>query len=152
MAEKKYTFTSMFKGNKEGTAVGYLEMWVTNELTLRDGNGKPVVGFAGATNNTHKELSYVTGVELPTGETTFIDVSAWEALAERIQKAKVRKGCLIGIGGVLKVEEYEGKKRLRLTANNFKVLVYPKTEQTETVPVGQTTSGPIEVSDDDLPF
>lgn len=149
MAEKKYTFISMFKGNKEGTAIGYMQGWLTADVVMR-GNDKSIAGFSIATNNTHKELSYVLGSEIPASETTFIDVSAWENVAERIQKAKVRKGCLIGIGGVLKEEEYEGKKRLRFTASTFQVLVYPKDK--EAVAAGQQNDKPVDVSDDDLPF
>lgn len=155
MAEKKYSFVGMHKGNTEGVAVGYLEGWVTRELETRVGGGKPVTNGSIALNNASKKLAYALATELPEGETTFVEITGWEQVSDRMEKA-VKKGCLVGVSGVLKIDEYEGKKRLRFTVQDFQIRVYPKNvaignANTENkVPVG--SGGPIEVADDDLPF
>lgn len=156
MAEKKYSFVGMHKGNKEGVAVGYLEGWVTRDLESRDGGGKPVTNSAIALNNVSKKLAYALATELPEGETTFVDIAGWEQVSERMNKV-IKKGALVGLSGVLKVEEYEGKKRLRFTVQDFQIRVYPKNNETNASTNTESkelvgSGGPIEVSDDDLPF
>lgn len=153
MAEKKrYTFTSLFKGNKEGTAVGYLEGWVSGEM--RDNEEKQVINFGIATHNTQNELSYTLGTEIPADNgTIFVRISAWEKVRERLLKAGVTKGCLVGFGGVLKTEEYDGKKRVVFTPNNFKVIHYADNKDGNVAPQKEAvTSGAPAPAKDDLPF
>lgn len=154
MVEKKYSFVGLHKGNVEGTAVGYMEGWTVRETELRGGNGKPVANTAIALNNATKKLAYALQTELPESESVFVDVAGWENVAERMKKA-IPKGALIGISGVLKTEEYEGKKRLRFTVYDFQIRVYPKNDNgssKQAEKVGAPAGGNIQVSDDDLPF
>ncbi|WP_214688528.1 MULTISPECIES: single-stranded DNA-binding protein [unclassified Exiguobacterium] len=154
MEKKRFTFGSLFKGQEEGTAVGYVEGWVTGDL--RDGTGeKPVTNFQIVTHNRAKEFNYALGTEAPVTEdgAVFLDVAAWEQLSGRIKTAGVRKNCLVGISGFFKVEEFDGKKRLKIVARDFKVVRYPNDgadapkKTAETVPA--SASAP---ADDDLPF
>lgn len=151
MAEKKqYSFVGLHKGNAVGQAVGYIEGWTVRETVLGDGNGKPVANTAIALNNVSKKLAYALQMELPEAESTFVDIAGWENVADRMMKV-VKKGALIGVSGVLKTEEYEGKIRLRFTVQDFKIVVYPKNEGTAKEPVG--AGAPAETkSEDDLPF
>ena len=155
MAEKKYSFAGLHKGNVVGTAVGYIEGWAVREVEVRDGKGKPVANTAIALNNASKKLAYALQTELPETESTFVDIAGWEQMSERMKKA-IKKGALVGVSGVLKVEEHEGKKRLRFTVQDFQIRVYPKdagnAETKVAVDAFSNGSGPIEVSDDDLPF
>lgn len=150
MAEKKqYSFVGMHKGNQVGTAVGYLEGWTVRETEKRDGNGKAVSNTAIALNNASKKLAYALQKDLPDAESIFVDIAGWEHVAERMEKV-VKKGSLVGVSGVLKSEEYEGKTRLKFTVQDFKIVVYPKNEGSSQAPVN--ADAPVEPKDDDLPF
>lgn len=157
MAEaKKYTFVGMHKGNTEGTAVGYLEGWVVRDAEKRDGNGKDVTNSALALNNVAKKLSYVLGQELPVTDSTFVEIAGWEQLAGRMEKV-VKKGNLIGVSGVLKTREYNGKTQLTFTVQDFKVVKFADSNshsqsQSSSNGSSQTNGQGIDVSDDDLPF
>lgn len=150
MAEKKYTFAGLHKGNVVGTAVGYVEGWVVRDVDMRyTPDGKPVTNTALALNNVSKKLAYALQMEIPEAESTFVDIAGWENVAERLQKV-VKKGALIGVSGALKTEEYEGKTRLRFTVQDFQIRVYPKNDSAPKEPVGAGASQ--EPKDDDLPF
>ena len=149
MAEKKYSFIGLHKGNAVGTAVGYIEGWTVRETEGRDGNGKRVANTAIALNNASKKLAYALQTEIPDSESIFVDIAGWEHVAERMEKV-VKKGALVGVSGVLKAEEYEGKTRLKFTVQDFKIVVYPKNDGAPKESVGAGASG--EPSGDDLPF
>lgn len=160
--QKQYSFAGMFKGQQVGTAVGYVEGWVTRDPETRDGNGKPVTNFSIAMNNANRKLGYALQTELPDTESIFLDCAGWERMSDRVSKV-IHKGQLVGLAGLLKVENYKDnngndRQRLRLTVNDFQIRYSGKNNNNaqNTQPTNnssyQEPSGKVDVTEDDLPF
>ena len=85
-------------------------------------------------------------------ETDFINCVIWRKSAENLSKY-TRKGSLIGVSGHLQVRNYENQQGQRVyvtevVIENFALLEHKKSSESSV----QNESGPIEVSDDELPF
>ena len=85
-------------------------------------------------------------------ETDFINCVIWRKSAENLSKY-TRKGSLIGVSGHLQVRNYENQQGQRVyvtevVIDNFALLEHKKSSESSV----QNESGPIEVSDDELPF
>lgn len=148
---KKFNFVGMHKGNTEGVAVGYLEGWVSKGAEAGTGDNK-VANAVIVANNVSKKLAYALGVELPESESNFIDIAGWDGVADRMLKV-VNKGHLVGVSGVLKTREYNGKTQLRFTVYDFTIQKYANSSNEQPANQGASqTDTPVDVSDDDLPF
>ena len=127
-----------------------------------DGNGKPVTNFSIAMNNANRKLGYALQTELPDTESIFLDCAGWERMSDRVSKV-IHKGQLVGLAGLLKVENYKDnngndRQRLRLTVNDFQIRYSGKNNNNaqNTQPTNnssyQEPSGKVDVTEDDLPF
>ena len=87
------------------------------------------------------------------GETSFLNIVAWNASAEFTQKY-IKKGHLIGVDGRLSQRSYEnneGKKIVIIQIIADNVESFEKKEKAEEAPA-IPQSHPIDVEDEDLPF
>jgi len=123
------------------------------EVTI---NGKKelrkVTNLGIACNNINKTLGRLLDEEIPVNENgiTFIDVALWGYDAERLSKV-AKQGNVLAITGLVQIREYEGKKRLTLTADGFKVQYFKPRDKTESTTAPET-GNPVSPSEDDLPF
>ncbi|MFJ8531382.1 single-stranded DNA-binding protein [Bacillus sp. NPDC094106] len=157
MAEKKYySFASFAKGEGEKAPFGVIEGRVTKEVEIEDvQNGKKVAKTSIVSQNVAKKIEYALGINLEQEESTFFNITGWEILGERMQKA-LHKGDIVIITGNLKSREYNGKTYFDLVARDFKVTRYANNnqnqEQGNQTPVDNPVGQPIDIADDDLPF
>lgn len=161
-----YSYVSGTPAAEAGTAVLAVQGNV-NRPELRDaGNGKSVLGFSLALNKASKKVNYALGTNF-SEDALWVDVAIFDNdhIARAKQAAKVlRQGAAIAGIGFAKVEEYEGKQRVKLSLNDFEVLKFAKDGEGEgnasTPPVNNQdfdespfdTGASIDIDDDDLPF
>lgn len=164
MAEQQKKYSHVAGRKVEG---GGAFIHVEGYVSARDGefkevevtiNGKKelrkVTNLSISCNNVNKTLGRLLDQEVPVNENgiTYIDVALWGYEAERLAKV-AKQGNVLGITGLVQVREYEGKKRLTLTADGFKVQYFKprdKDASTPTTPEAPASSGT--PSEDDLPF
>ncbi|HCL4480333.1 TPA: single-stranded DNA-binding protein [Clostridium botulinum] len=149
MEKRFYSFIGLEKLEK-GKAVGVVEGLVCKDLTTRDANGKKVVNTSIVSNNVSKKIAYGIQVELEEKDSTFIQIVAWENLADRFLKV-VKKGAVIEVFGTLQEKSYTSKnggemKYLELTAREFKINKFPKKDESS-----ESQDQPIEELGD-IPF
>lgn len=91
-----------------------------------------------------------------TKETDFIDIVAWQKLAETVAN-NLSKGRLVAVDGRLQVRSYEtqdGQRRRvsEVVAENVRFLDWPKDRIDQDMDHRDDLGSEISVSDDDLPF
>lgn len=158
MTERKsYSFVD-FRKLEDGKVFGCAIAYTTRPVELRQtSSGKSVANTGLALNNVSKHFNYVLGTNFPEdAEVLFVELSAWEKTGEMMANANIPKGSLIAVTGFLGIEEYEGKKRLRINVSRFRVLKWqgdrkPQSSKDEQEPFLEEEV-PIDTSDDDLPF
>ncbi len=152
MEKKFYSFIGLERV-EAGKAVCVIEGLVCKNLTTRDANGKKVVNTSIVSNNVSKKIAYGIQVELEEKDSTFIQIVAWENLADRFEKV-VKKGAVIEVFGTLQEKSYTGKngemKYLELTAREFKINKFPKRDES---PESQAETQDIDPEElGDIPF
>lgn len=159
---------------EEGKAQVAIQGFVSRPELRQLDDGRSVLGFGVALDKADKALAYALGVEVPSGQTTWVDVSIFDNdhFPRAVQAAKVvRSGAALALQGYATVEEYtdkEGnvKKAIRLIANDFEVLKFAAKDGEENASVAQTDvtttafvdespfddNADFDFDDDDLPF
>lgn len=146
--QKQYpTFIDFKKGEEGVPAFGVVIANVTRDVELRSTNGGKAVASTGvAVNLGAKHLNYVLGTSFADDETIFIEATGWEKTAEIMQKANISKGSQVAFTGILALDEYNGKTRVRLNVSRFQVLK----RKGDAAP--QQDANPTPNVEDDLPF
>lgn len=159
-----YSYVSGTPGSEAGTAVLAVQGNVNRPELRAMPNGKQVLGFSLALNKASKKINYALGTNL-SDDAIWVDVAIFDNdhIARGQQAAKVlRQGAAIAGVGFAKVEEFEGKQKIKLSLNDFEVLKFAKDGEGEssTPPVNTQafeetpfdTDASIDIDDDDLPF
>lgn len=159
MAEqKKYSHVVAIPKDKDEVFF-HIEAFVTRDAELNQrkvGNeDRDVTNFGIAGDNIAKAINRAFGSEvIPVQESTFADVAVWGYDAPRASKI-AKKGNRISVTGTLKIEEREGVKYLKVTAQGFNLLwSNPKNKadvQSAPEPVA-AGAGAGAGAQDDLPF
>lgn len=143
------TFIDFKKG--QDNPFGVVIANTTRDVELRHTqSGKAVAGVAIATNLAAQHLNYVLGTSFEKDAIIFIEVSAWEKTGELLAKVNIPKGSQVAFTGYLSIEEYEGKKRVRLNVSRFNVTRW--NGERKEVSGDQKKGTIIDVNDEDLPF
>lgn len=155
MAEqKKYSHVVAVK-KSEKEAFVHIEGFVardaeTNERTVK-GEQRNVSNTAIGSNNVIKALNYALGENFEDSDNTFIELAVWGRDAERFGKV-AKKGNGLAVTGSVYVDEYEGKKRLRMNVDGFKVF-YFKQGNNGNAEQPKADAQPVAAgAQDDLPF
>ena len=131
--KKVYNFNGVQK-IEEGKFIGAIEGWVLdtekNRPSVRtvsvNGEDKKVFNFTISSGIASSKMKFLG---LPEGDTLWLSVSAWERLAERLEKLNLRKGHQVLLFGTIVVKESDkGTKYAQMMLNDFKVTKYPKNE------------------------
>ena len=157
MADKKiYNFNGIqkisegkFMGAIEGLVISTDKIKPTVRTVNVQGNSKKVCNFRVFSGIASSKLKFLG---LPEGDTLWLSVSAWERLADRLEKLNLRKGHRLILFGTIEIKETENGKFAEMLLNDFKVLSFPK----DGVGSNQTSEDTFEgtESDDceDIPF
>lgn len=155
MAEqKKYSHVVAIK-KSEKDAFLHIEGFIGRdaELNERTVNGEQrfVANTAIASNNVMKPINYALGEKLDLEDSTFIELAVWGRDAERFAKV-AKKGNGLAVTGTVYVHEHEGKKRLRMNVDGFKVF-YFKPGNNDNAEQPKADAQPVAAgAKDDLPF
>lgn len=161
-----YSYVSGTPGSEAGTAVLAVQGHVNRPELRTMPNGKSVLGFSLALNKASRKINYALGTDL-NDDAIWVDVAVFDNdhIARGQQAAKVlRQGAALAGVGFAKVEEFEGKKQIKLSLNDFEVLKFAKDgegDTSSTPPAASSqsfddapfdTDSSIDIDDDDLPF
>ena len=155
MEKVNYNFGALKKVVE--ASIGYVE-GLTFEPKGRDllnvrtvqvnGEDRKVATLTISTTQAKSKMKYNFGEDFEK-EQHFIEVTAWGATAERLEKFAPTAKMILGVFGEIKVVEYDkndgGKgKKLVMTMEDFKAVTKKQTQQTD-------LGAPVE-DEDDLPF
>ncbi|CCL32365.1 TPA: hypothetical protein KQE75_003100 [Clostridioides difficile] len=174
MSEKKYNFNFCGFEKVGETLVAYIEGWTCKykdkenfvefrKVSTKNGD-KLVANMELSTKIPQSVAKFYFGEDFDK-EQHFIKVTAWDVVAERLQKFNPSENMLLGVMGKLKVEESTKKdgtpfKKLVITISNFKSVVKKKNVEESNRHVEEnfnkkkevTEANFEEIDDDDIPF